>query len=113
LSNTTFTEQYAKAGPTSGPAFFRFYGGRTRHKQRRNLEAQTEDTAMSTMQQTTEDKRFYRVPDLMRRWSLGRSTIYGLMDAGKLRSVRIGTARRIPIESVHEFEAELGATPCK
>lgn len=36
---------------------------------------------------------------------LSRSTVYGLMDAGKLTYVRIGRARRIPRRAVVELAA--------
>jgi excisionase family DNA binding protein len=40
---------------------------------------------------------------------LGRSKLYELMAAGKLRSVRIGGSRRIPATALAEFVAALEA----
>jgi excisionase family DNA binding protein len=35
--------------------------------------------------------------------SLSRSTVYGLMDSGELRYVKIGKSRRIPWEALDEL----------
>jgi excisionase family DNA binding protein len=35
--------------------------------------------------------------------ALGRTKVYELLDAGALRSIKIGRARRIPVEALHEF----------
>jgi excisionase family DNA binding protein len=35
--------------------------------------------------------------------SLSRATVYGLMDAGKLRYVKIGKSRRIPWDALEEL----------
>ena len=40
---------------------------------------------------------------------LARSTIYELMGAGQLPSVRIGRARRIPVQAIRDFLVGLGA----
>ena len=40
---------------------------------------------------------------------LGRSKLYELMAAGKLRSVKIGGSRRIPATALAEFVAALEA----
>ena len=40
---------------------------------------------------------------------LARSTIYELMGAGQLPSVRIGRARRIPVQALRDFLVGLGA----
>jgi excisionase family DNA binding protein len=37
-----------------------------------------------------------------------RSTLYGLLRSGALRSVKIGACRRIPVEAVREYVAERG-----
>ncbi|MEV4379777.1 helix-turn-helix domain-containing protein [Streptosporangium sp. NPDC049644] len=39
--------------------------------------------------------------------SVGRTTVYALMRSGALRSVRIGTLRRIPPTALVEFVAHL------
>jgi excisionase family DNA binding protein len=40
---------------------------------------------------------------------VGRTTVFELMRAGELRSVKIGKSRRIPTEAVHDYLAGLGA----
>ncbi len=34
---------------------------------------------------------------------IGRSTLYELLDAGELRSVKRGASRRIPLKEVHDY----------
>ena len=34
---------------------------------------------------------------------VGKTTVYELMAGGQLRSIRIGRARRIPVEALEEF----------
>jgi excisionase family DNA binding protein len=46
-----------------------------------------------------------RVEEAARILSLSRSTIYEMMDAGELPSVRRGTARRIPVAALREWVA--------
>jgi excisionase family DNA binding protein len=40
------------------------------------------------------------VPQAARYLAIGRSTVYGLMDAGKLRYVKLGRSRRVKIGDV-------------
>jgi excisionase family DNA binding protein len=44
-----------------------------------------------------------RVEEAARMLSLSRSTIYEMMDAGELPSVRRGTARRIPVAALRAW----------
>jgi excisionase family DNA binding protein len=44
-----------------------------------------------------------RVEEAARILSLSRSTIYEMMDAGELPSIRRGTARRIPVAALHAW----------
>ncbi len=44
-----------------------------------------------------------RVEEAARMLSLSRSTIYEMMDAGDLPSVRHGTARRIPVAALRDW----------
>lgn len=44
-----------------------------------------------------------RVEEAARMLSLSRSTIYEMLDAGELPSVRRGTARRIPIAALRAW----------
>jgi excisionase family DNA binding protein len=46
-----------------------------------------------------------RVEEAARILSLSRSTIYEMMDAGELPSVRRGSARRIPVAALREWVA--------
>jgi excisionase family DNA binding protein len=39
----------------------------------------------------------------------GKSTVYGLMSSGKLRSVHVGRCRRIPVSALEELIASLEA----
>jgi excisionase family DNA binding protein len=43
------------------------------------------------------------VPEVMTHLRLGRTTIYDLIRTGRLASVRIGQARRIPTHAVHDL----------
>lgn len=45
-----------------------------------------------------------------RELSCSRSTVYKLLSEGRLPSVRIGTSRRIPMEALRSFVAELADT---
>ncbi len=46
-----------------------------------------------------------RVEEAARILSLSRSTIYEMLDAGELPSVRRGVARRIPLAALHAWVA--------
>lgn len=52
-----------------------------------------------------------RVEEAARILSLSRSTIYEMMDAGELPSVRRGSARRIPVASLREWVARQMTSP--
>ena len=41
---------------------------------------------------------------------IGRSKVYEVMQAGQLKSVRIGNCRRIPLDALHELLADLRRT---
>jgi excisionase family DNA binding protein len=41
---------------------------------------------------------------------IGRSKVYELIQAGQLKSVRIGSCRRIPLDALHELLADLRRT---
>jgi len=43
--------------------------------------------------------------------AVGRSTLYQLLQAGRLRSVKIGRCRRIPRQSLDEFVRGLASEP--
>ena len=46
------------------------------------------------------------VNEVMDITKLGRTTVYRLMDAGKIHSIRIGTSRRITGESIEKLLTE-------
>jgi excisionase family DNA binding protein len=46
-----------------------------------------------------------RVEEAARMLSLSRSTVYEMLDSGELRSVRRGTARRIPVTALRTWIA--------
>ena len=43
--------------------------------------------------------------------SLGRTTIYEALASGALRSVKVGTARRIPADALIEYAEKLPQSP--
>lgn len=45
------------------------------------------------------------VEDAARAMAVGRTTVYQLLAAGSLRSVKIGRARRIPIDAIRDYVA--------
>jgi excisionase family DNA binding protein len=42
---------------------------------------------------------------------LSRRTIYLLIASGEIRSVKVGRNRRVPVDALHEYVAELSARP--
>jgi excisionase family DNA binding protein len=67
---------------------------------------------MGEQQERTESRQeqmveplLVRVEEAARILSLSRSTIYEMMDAGEIPSVRRGTARRIPVAALREWVA--------
>jgi excisionase family DNA binding protein len=52
----------------------------------------------------SQDKVCVSVKDAMAMLSLGRNTTYRVIANGSLRSIKIGTRRRlIPVEAIHDF----------
>lgn len=52
------------------------------------------------------------IPDAGRMLSVKRSTIYKLMEAGSLDSIKVGKRRLVLVESVHRFvAAQKNASP--
>jgi excisionase family DNA binding protein len=64
---------------------------------------------VDTTTETTEAGRLVLRPEEVA-WALGvgRTTVFELIRAGKLRSAKIGKSRRIPTEAVREYVAGLG-----
>jgi excisionase family DNA binding protein len=54
-------------------------------------------------------KALYRIPEAMRLLSLSRSVIYNQIRAGRLRSVKEGSARLIPADAITAYVALLEA----
>jgi excisionase family DNA binding protein len=59
----------------------------------------SQKTSLSTL----DEKRALRVKDASALYGLSRSTLYVLMDAGKLRSVKIGGRRLIPRDALESL----------
>lgn len=75
----------------------------------RHMYTQQEPSQLAHEQQlpsTTLEPLLVRVEEAARLLSLGRSTIYELMDSGELPSVRCGTARRIPVAALRKWVEE-------
>jgi excisionase family DNA binding protein len=57
-----------------------------------------------TMETTTDTGRLLLRPEeAARALGVGRTTVYELIRAGELRSVKIGKLRRIPSEAVRQY----------
>jgi excisionase family DNA binding protein len=52
---------------------------------------------------TQTGERWLRIRDVMQATSLSRSTIYSLMESEKLKSIKVGGARRISASALAEF----------
>lgn len=48
------------------------------------------------------------IEEVMERLGVGRSTVFGLMASGRLRSVKIGRRRLVAEQAVVDFIAQLG-----
>ena len=57
-------------------------------------------------------KLLLTVPEASVVLGLSRSVMYELMDAGEIRSVKIGRARRVPFVALEEFVAHRLAEYC-
>jgi excisionase family DNA binding protein len=51
-------------------------------------------------------KRNLKIPEAATYLGLGRSKIYELISSGRLKSVKLDNARRIPVWAVQEFLAQ-------
>ena len=47
------------------------------------------------------------IPEAARRLSVGRTTAYAMISAGRLRTVTVGRRRLVPVAALAEFVAEL------
>ena len=50
-----------------------------------------------------DEKLLLSIPEVAHRLDLGRSLVYRLVMSGEIRSLKIGRARRIPLEALHSF----------
>jgi excisionase family DNA binding protein len=56
-------------------------------------------------QEPTANRRAYQVNEAVAAYRLSRSTLYKLMSAGTLRSVKVGGRRLIPVEALEALIA--------
>ena len=64
---------------------------------------------METTTETVEAGRLLLRPEeVAKALGVGRTTVFELIRAGELRSVKIGNSRRIPTDAVREYVAGLG-----
>lgn len=61
----------------------------------------------STENAAVEEPVLITVEEAARRLSISRGTAYELVLTGRLRSVKIKRARRVPVAAVHEYVAAL------
>lgn len=52
-------------------------------------------------------KMLYTIPEAADLTGIGRTTLYGEITAGRLESIKIGRARRIPADALTDFVARL------
>lgn len=55
------------------------------------------------------DKMLLTVPEAALRLGVGRSFLYNLVIRGEIASVKLGRARRIPVQAIEEFVKRLQA----
>ena len=53
------------------------------------------------------DKKLLTITEVQEMLSVGRTRVFALIASGQLRSVLIGSSRRIPTDAVEEFIQEL------
>jgi excisionase family DNA binding protein len=63
-------------------------------------------TALLDKPQNT-DKRAFSIAEFSQRWGWGNNTTYNLINAGKLKSVKVGRRRIITVQQEAEFSAAL------
>ena len=67
-------------------------------------------TVLSDLRATTQaSERWLRISAVMQTTSLSRSTIYSLMESGRLKSIKVGGARRIAASALDEFMASFSS----
>jgi excisionase family DNA binding protein len=58
------------------------------------------------MTTNAEDRLLLTVDEACERLHLSRPIVYGLMNSGQIRSIKIGTARRIPLDALRAYVQE-------
>lgn len=53
------------------------------------------------------NRRLYTVPQVAEVLNVGRTVTYDLIRTGRLRSVKIGNLRRVPVEAIDEYLSTL------
>ncbi|AVH21179.1 helix-turn-helix transcriptional regulator [Nocardia cyriacigeorgica] len=56
-----------------------------------------------------QQERLHRIPEACGRLGIGRSYLYELMGAGRIRSVKVGRRRLVPESAIREFIEQLDA----
>ncbi|KGF15156.1 helix-turn-helix domain-containing protein [Corynebacterium freneyi] len=51
--------------------------------------------------------KLYPIPAVMDETGLGRTTVFGLISSGELRSVKVGRRRLVPAAALDEYIANL------
>ncbi len=67
--------------------------------------------ALADMDATDAPERLLTVPETAERLRVARSTVYGLITGGALRSVRVSGRRLVPSSYVAEYLAEQAQAP--
>ena len=56
---------------------------------------------------TPSTKRYYRVDEVARYFSVSDRTIYRLIDTGDLKAIRLRDCVRVPVEEIKDLEVRL------
>ena len=65
------------------------------------------ETQITSHNKDVMEQRLLDMKQVQQRLHVGRSTAFGLVQSGQLRSVRIGRRRLVPVEALEQFLAEL------
>jgi excisionase family DNA binding protein len=64
-------------------------------------------TATTPERVRSDDVVLYRIQDAMRILNLGKTALYEQLRSGRLRSVKQGRSRLIPVSAIHDYVALL------
>jgi excisionase family DNA binding protein len=78
---------------------------------RPTAEPNTDDDHDWTEPDKTASHLLLTVEQAARKLNVGRSTLYGLLQSGRLQSVTVGRLRRVPAEALSEFVESLRDRP--